>query len=159
LNIAGNILFVTANHSQNKIVVVKDNTIEILDLQGNQLVNPFPNIQRANVAAISPDGRMFSLAQEHIGPGSRATPLQIFDFEGNMIARFENEGLVDSLAFSPDSRYLITDKFDEAHFFPANWRASLEILCERLRYHPTLNNPQDEIAKGARETCQRSISN
>ncbi|MEQ9485945.1 hypothetical protein [Coleofasciculus sp. F4-SAH-05] len=32
--------------------------------------------------------------------------------------------------------------------------AALDIACRRLRHHPVLTNPQDKIARDARETCQ-----
>lgn len=154
LDKAGDILFVAANHSQNKVIVIKEDIIEILDFRGT-ILDSLQNDQQSNVAAISPDGRIFATAREHFGVGSRNTPLHFFDIEGNIIGRIENEGLVEFLAFSSDSRYLMTGKFGEVYFFPANWQAYTEILCDRLRYHPALNDPQDEIARGARETCQK----
>jgi len=153
IELSGEVWFAAANHKQNKLIVIKPDKIEIFNFQGTQL-DSFPNDKEANVAAISPDGRMFAIAKEHFSPGFRATALQLFDMKGKAIANFENEGIVSVLGFSSDSRHVITEKFGEIHLFPANWQASLEILCDRLRHHPVLTNPQDEIARGARETCQ-----
>ena len=161
----GEVISVSISNTHDKVIIVKPDKIEIRDFQGKRLplASPLVNDGQINVAAISPDGRMFVTAKGDFSitgdPRPRRPPLQLFDMQGQLIGKFEQEGQVDFLAFSPDSRYIITRKYGEIHFFPANWQASLEILCNRLRHHPILNDPetlaQDESAKGARETCQK----
>ncbi len=173
--IIGKVKFVAINISHKIVVIVKTDKIEIRDFQGKPktLSPPIPNNREFTVVAISPDGRMIALAQQtNSSPEITRTPLHLFDIYGQPISTFERAGRVNFLAFSPNSQYILTSDWglisaghdtlvghSEIHLFPANWQSSLEIICNRFRYHPVLNNPktlaQDEEARGARETCQK----
>ncbi len=52
------------------------------------------------------------------------------------------------------SRYIIYQTQYTGEYIPGTVEAALDIACRRLRHHPVLTNPQDEIARDARETCQ-----
>jgi WD40 repeat protein len=156
--VIGKVKFVALSSNNNKVVIIKPDEIEIRDFQG-KFPTTFINDGKIDIGAISPDGRTIAMAKKQ-EPGVVARPpLQLFDINGQPIGKFEQEGSVDFLAFSRNSQYILTSKYGEIHFFPANWQAFLKIACNRLRYHPVLNDPetlaQDEIARGARETCQK----
>ncbi|REJ44360.1 MAG: hypothetical protein DWQ53_03755 [Microcystis flos-aquae DF17] len=73
---------------------------------------------------------------------------------------FHHNGAVKSLVFSPDGKWIVSGSEDKTvRAWVGNWQGWLDIACNRLRYHPVLNDPetlaQDEIARGARETCQK----
>lgn len=42
-------------------------------------------------------------------------------------------------------------------FWRGDWRAWLEICCDRLRYHPVFKNPQTEAEKAACEICHKYV--
>ncbi|WP_430015106.1 NACHT and WD repeat domain-containing protein [Microcystis protocystis FBCC-A270] len=156
--VIGKVEFVALSSNTKKVVIIKPDEIEIRDFQGKPLTI-FINDGQIDIAAISPDGRTIAAAKKREPGDVTRPPLQLFDINGQPIGKFEQEGGVDFLAFSRNSQYILTSKYGEIHFFPANWQAFLKIACNRLRYHPVLNDPetlaQDEIARGARETCQK----
>jgi WD40 repeat protein/energy-coupling factor transporter ATP-binding protein EcfA2 len=175
--ITGKVKFVAINTNRRIVAIVKPDKIEIRDFQGKTLSPSIANSREFNVVAISPDGMMIAAARQigasRMGPiAMTRTPLQIFGIQGQPIGTFERAGIVNFLVFSPNSKYILTTDWDLTsdgngssnwhsgiQLFPANWQSSLEIICNRFRYHPVLNNPktlaQDEEARGARETCQK----
>lgn len=73
-----------------------------------------------------------------------------------------HRGWVTSIVLSPDGKTIVSGSgdgtvriWDLQETKVGTAESALNIVCNRLRHHPILNNPQDEIAQGAGETCQK----
>ncbi|MBC1193059.1 PD40 domain-containing protein [Microcystis aeruginosa CS-558/01A06] len=137
-----------------------DRTVRLWDLEGNSLGKPIPHIAAVNTVAFNPDGTTIASGTGGIFVGAETT-VQLWDLQGNPVSQpFHHNGAVKSLVFSPDGKQIISGSTDKTvRFWIGNWQGWLDIACNRLRYHSALNDPetlaQDEIARGARETCQK----
>ena len=135
-----------------------DNTVRLWNLKGEQLLKidlPAP----ARSLAFSPDGKMIAVGVSGVLVDSGA--IYLWDLKGKLIGSpFKHNGSVESVVFSPDGKQIISGSKDKTvRFWVGNWQGWLDIACNRIRYHSALNDPetlaQDEIARGARETCQK----
>ncbi len=132
-----------------------DNTLRLWDLKGQAIGQPFRGHERGVWSvAFSPVGQRFV-------SGSDDNTLRLWDLKGQAIGQpFRgHESYVRSVAFSADGQRIVSGSADNPLqlWQGGTWRDWLRIDCNRLRDHPVLRNPQTEVAKGARETCQKYV--
>jgi WD40 repeat protein len=130
-----------------------DKTVRLWNLKGEPVGQPFQGHQDSvNSVAFSLDG-------QYIVSGSRDSTVRLWNLKGEPVGQpFQvYQGEVSSVAFSPDGQYIVSGSRDGAvRLWRAdNWNILLQVGCHRLRYHPVLKNPQTDVAKGARETCEK----
>jgi WD40 repeat protein len=94
-----------------------DKTVRLLDLQGNVLQVFKGNERFVSAVAFAPDGNSIitvcSLAGYSI-PGSDDNVACLWDLKGNMMQVFKgHEGSINSVAFSPDGKSVITGSWDK----------------------------------------------
>jgi hypothetical protein len=54
--------------------------------------------------------------------------------------------------FSPDGKTLATDG---GHLWSISWESLIKDACDQLQYHPSLLEPQTDVAKAAKQTCEQ----
>jgi WD40 repeat protein/energy-coupling factor transporter ATP-binding protein EcfA2 len=135
-----------------------DKTLRFWDLQGRPVS---PQVVRAHTAAIqsvgfSPNGKMILSA-------GNDKMLKFWSLDGSPASvPFQDSapGGISVFAISPDSKTILTgmggakDYPTSLRMIQNNWEKWLELACNRLHNHPTLLNPQTDIEKGARATCE-----
>lgn len=144
-----------------------DKTLRFWDLKG-KLVSP--RIIKGHTKVIwsvgfSPDGKMI------ISAGTDRI-LKFWSLDGSPASvPFEdsdaNGGFTSVFAISPDSKTILIsmggNKLSPSSLRLIqnndNWEKWLKLACNRLRYHPVLLNPESDIEKGARDTCQANVWN
>ena len=132
-------------------------TIRLWDKQGNPIGQPFKGHEKAiSSVAFGPDGN-------YIISGSDDKTIRLWDKQGNLIGQpFKgHEDAVQSVAFSPDGKYIVSGGSDGTVrlWRAGNWLSRLETGCNRLRYHPVLKNPETDVAREAKKTCQKYVWN
>jgi WD40 repeat protein len=122
---------------------------------------------------------VFSPTEDLIASCSDDGTIRLWDLDGNQKGDpFKgHEHSVRSIAFSPDGKYIVSGSADKTiklwnvdngslAVTPQDIREEwLKVACNRLRYHPALNNPEKfynnpddiEIAKQACEICRQSV--
>jgi WD40 repeat protein len=152
-------IFDIAISSDGKTIVSasNDGTVRLWDRQGNPIGQPFQNPNPRSVA-ISNDG-------EYIVTGGGDNRVRLWDRQGNLIGQpmTGHPFLVSTVAISPDKSYIVSS--DDNYlgtlrlWRAGTWQTWLQIGCNRLRYHPVLKTPETEVAKGAKETCEKYVWN
>jgi WD40 repeat protein/energy-coupling factor transporter ATP-binding protein EcfA2 len=173
------------SNSKRVVLVDRENGIQVRDFKGNRIGNSFRHEGEVSDIAISPDGQTIVTASSVGVPaeGISSSTLRLWDIHGNLITKFDLSnalfGREDSLlAFSPSGKSMIaysrgiTSSVMTA--LPSNSQVLLETACNRLRYHPILNNPTTpnlnkndpnlnkndiEVSRQAKEICQRDVWN
>jgi WD40 repeat protein len=110
----------------------------------------------------SPDDRIIVSA-------SADKTLRLWDLQGNPIGQpFRGHKFdVRSIAFNPNGQMIVSGSDDRTiRLWRGNYRAWLQVCCDRLRYHPAFTNPesiedleQRKIAIAACETCRKYVWN
>ncbi|BAY35058.1 WD-40 repeat-containing protein (plasmid) [Nostoc carneum NIES-2107] len=131
-----------------------DNTVRLWDLQGNLISQPFQGHEDCvNSVAFSPDGQM-------IVSGSSDNTVRLWDIEGRLIGQplQGHTNYVRTVTFSPDGETIVSGSHDKTvRLWRVGWLTSLEVCCNRLRYHPIFTNPPNEEAKAACEVCRKYV--
>ena len=139
-----------------------DGTLRLWDAQtGNPLGEPLEGHGSAVYSvAFSPNG-------ERLVSGSFDGTLRLWDAQtGNPLGEpLEGHGsAVYSVAFSPNGERLVSGSFDGTlRLWDASPAAWIDIACERLQYHPLLNEPATvssdkefyEVAARSKAVCQQ----
>jgi WD40 repeat protein len=103
--------------------------------------------------AFSPDGK-------RIVSGSGIT-LQIWDAStGEAIGKpfTGHEDWVKSVAFSPDGKHIVSGSNDKTvRIWNIDWADPLQFACQKLRYHRSLIQPKNDVAKEAKKTCKHFV--
>jgi WD40 repeat protein/energy-coupling factor transporter ATP-binding protein EcfA2 len=149
----------------NKVAFTKDNfvisgswdgTVRLWDLEGKEISQLLPPKNRdwVHSVAFSPDG-------QYIVTGSLHGSLRLWDNQGTQIGDPfpAHTDAVRAIAFSPDGQYIVSGSWDNTVriWGIGNWQTWLFVACNRLRYHPVLQNPETEVAKQACEVCRQYI--
>ncbi len=131
-----------------------DGTVRLWNLQGLALAEPLRGHKGwVYSVAISTDG------QTIVSGGDDGT-VRLWNLQGLPLAEplRGHEGWVYSVAISADGQTIVSGGEDgTVRLWRGDWRAWLQVCCDRLRYHPVFTNPQTEEAKAACETCQKYV--
>ena len=99
-------LITLSPNAQYIVILLKDNTIHLLDIKGNLIVE-FKG-QKSDVISVA-----FSPDEKYLATGSRDGTVRFWDIKGNLIVEFKGQKFdVISVAFSPDEKYLATGSAD-----------------------------------------------
>jgi WD40 repeat protein len=109
---------------------------------------------RVYSVAFSPDGQT-------IVSGSGDNTLRLWDAQTGVAKgkplTGHTEGVY-SIAFAPDGKTVVSGSFDKTlrlwDVLPESW---LRIACEQLQYHPMLRQPQTQVAREAKQTCEQYV--
>ncbi|MEH2045985.1 nSTAND1 domain-containing NTPase [Nostoc sp.] len=131
-----------------------DGTVRLCNLQGFPLAEPLRG-HEGNVrsVAISADG------QTIVSGGGDGT-VRLWNLQGFPLAEplRGHKGNVNSVAISADGQTIVSGGSDgTVRLWRGDWRAWLQVCCNRLRYHPIFTNPQTEEAKAACEVCRKYV--
>ena len=95
----------------------QDKTVRLLDLQGNVLQVFRGNERYVSSVAFSPDGKNLLTVSSPISfsiPGTEDNIACLWDLKGNQLQLFKgHEGSINSVAFSPDGKMIITGSWDK----------------------------------------------
>ena len=134
-----------------KIIVSggRDGTVRFWNQQGKSLAQPF-KAHEGDVwsLAISTDGKT-------IVSGATDNTVRLWNQQGQPLGQIfkGDEGHVKSVGIDADTKTAISIHSDGAvRLWDINFEHWLTIACERLRFHPALN--EDDVAKA---TCQRYL--
>lgn len=143
----------TSNNSQN--------TVSLWDLKSNQIGRPFqaPNVTSL---AFSPDGG--TIASTGFDGVIYLSNLQGIPIGRPLMGQLTGYSIKGTpqrtLAFSSDGKNLMSVY---SNGIVQQWAIGseqlLQVACNRLQYHPILNNPTTDTEKGARETCEKYVWN
>ncbi|MBD2694911.1 caspase family protein [Anabaena catenula] len=140
----------------------RDRTLRLWDRQGNPIGKLFQGHKdTVTSVAITLDGQI-------IVSGSRDRTVRLWDRQGNPIGQpFQgHKDTVTSVAIASDGQIIASGSDDGTVrlWRVGNWETWLQIVCDRLRYHPIFKNPksiedieQRKIAIAACETCRKYV--
>jgi WD40 repeat protein len=102
-----------------------------------------------------------------VATGGADQMVRIWDIEGTLTVQIQaHAGAVHSVEFSSDGRWLLSSSDDHtAKTWPsrlwntADWRAQLDVACDRLRNHPVLNDGSSAVGFEACLTCEIYVWN
>ncbi len=139
-----------------------DGGIVIWDLSGRRIARAQAHHfvqeteETTSWAKISPNGNI-------VASFSEDSKLRLWDMDANPIGRplkFNSGrmGISDEFVFTPDGQQImmLNDK-GITFFLGGTWKDWLEICCNYLRYHPSMNDPDNPIAVEACEVCRKYI--
>ena len=133
-----------------------DKTVQIWDAEtGAPIGKPLMgHTDEVYSVAFSPDG-------QRIVSGSFDKTVRIWDAEtgapiGKLLQSYTDK--VDTVAFSLDSQRIVSSNGDNTvRIWDISWESLLERACNQLRHHPSLNQPTTEVAREAKQTCERYV--
>jgi WD40 repeat protein len=101
----------------------------------------------------SPDG-------QRIVSGDRSGNLRIWDAKtgipiGKTLARHQTG--ITSVSYSSDGQHIVSGSWDKTTIWAVSWKSLLPMACDRLRYHPSLNDPKTDVAREAKQTCEQYV--
>jgi WD40 repeat protein len=139
-------------------------TIAIWNSDGNvkeQLTDAEYSRSRYNITSIifSPDGQTIATSSE----GellSEPSIIRLWDLDAKPIGvpLAITQHLNSSIFFTPDGKYLVGSDSNKITFLlSATWEEWLRICCNHLRYHPSLNDPNNPTAVEACEVCRKYV--
>jgi WD40 repeat protein len=93
--------------------------------------------------------------------GSCDGTIQFWNVEGYAIGNplKGHQDVIRSVKFSPDGKSIISASEDGTlrKWKAGNWKDWLKVCCERVYYHPSLQEPNSEVAREAREICRKLL--
>jgi WD40 repeat protein len=125
-------------------------TVRIWNRKGQSLAEPFQSHQMAvQSVAISTDGQT-------IVSGGLGGTVRMWNRKGQSLGHsFKGHELeVSSVAISTDGQTIISGGDNGIKMWDIKLDTWLKIACERLRYHPVLQNPESTVEKEAKRTCE-----
>ncbi|MEH2289273.1 WD40 repeat domain-containing protein [Nostoc sp.] len=134
-----------------------DSTVRLWDIDGNPIGQPWRGHEKeVNCVVFSPDGKWIVSA-------SNDSTVRLWDIQGNPIGQpwRGHEYWVNSAAFSPDGTLIASGSNDSTvRLWRCGWQAWLQVCCNRLHYHPVLQNPENSSdVEIAYQTCEKYVWN
>jgi WD40 repeat protein/energy-coupling factor transporter ATP-binding protein EcfA2 len=132
-----------------------DGTVRLWTPEGNPIGEPLRGHSNGvKSVCFSPDGKMIASASDD-------KTIRLWDLDGNPIGEplQGHSAAVSSICFSPDGRMLVSGSSDNTLrlWIAGNWEHWLRICCDRLRYHPALNDSNNPTAVEACEVCRKYV--
>ena len=131
-----------------------DGTVRLWDLKG-ALKHQF-SVEKSSLqdVDVSPDGK-------RIVTGGSDGIVRLWDLQGNITYQFQAQNEVWITRFSPDGQRIAIGGLDPTfHLWQWNvaWPVGLQAACERLRWHPFIQDTRKEEVQEIRAVCQRFAS-
>jgi WD40 repeat protein len=138
-------------------------TLQLWDAQTGQSIRTPLQGHKGSISsmAFSPDG-------QRIVSGSHDGTLQLWDAQTGQLIGPPLKGhreRVFSVDFSPDGQRIVSGSDDETVLWDVSPEGLLALACDRLRYHPLLNQPEKvttdseslKVSDRAKSVCQQQV--
>ncbi|GAA6621022.1 caspase family protein [Scytonema sp. NUACC26] len=131
-----------------------DETLGLWDSHGKPILDRPLSDSVPNSVAVSADG-------QYIISGTRDNSVRLWDRRGHLLDSLlpGHKDVVSAVAISQDGLTIVSGSWDGMVrlWWGGNWKNWLQVACDRLRYHPILEDLSDEIEKQACEICRKLV--
>ncbi len=131
-----------------------DETLGLWNRQGKPILDRPLSDSVPHSVAVSADG-------QYIISGTRENCVRLWDRQGHLIDSLlpGHTDVVSAVAISQDGLTIVSGSWDGMVrlWWGGNWKNWLQVACDRLRYHPILEELSDDIEKQACEICRKLV--
>jgi WD40 repeat protein len=131
-----------------------DDTLGLWNREGKPILDRHISDLYPNSVALSADG-------QYIISGTRDNCVRLWDRQGHLLDSLlpGHKDVVSAVAISQDGLTIVSGSWDGMVrlWWGGNWKNWLQVACDRLRYHPILENLSDDIEKQACEICRKFV--
>ncbi|MUG95580.1 hypothetical protein F7734_25750 [Scytonema sp. UIC 10036] len=131
-----------------------DDTLGLWNREGKPLLDRHISDLYPNSVAVSADG-------QYIISGTRDNCVRLWNRQGYLLDSLlpGHKDVVSAVTISQDGLTIVSGSWDGMVrlWWGGNWKNWLQMACDRLRYHPILEDLSDEIEKQACEVCRKLV--